>query len=82
MGLTRWNRTMTDKLKTKIKVVKRADAKPVKGKKKAKASPRLAAREMVSTVTGWVSDLKQRKSEETKAALDLLFVVNRRPTES
>lgn len=73
---------MTDKLKPKIKVVKRGEAKAVKGKKKRQASPRMAAREMVSTVTGWVSDLKQRKSEETKAALDLLFVANRQPTES
>jgi hypothetical protein len=29
-----------------------------------------------------VSDLKQRKSTETKAAFDLLFAANQRPNES
>ena len=70
--------------KTKIKIVKRAEANVAKAKKKRKvATPRTAAREMVSTVTEWVSDLKQRKTEETKAAFDLLFAANnRQPRES
>ena len=59
--------------KSNIKVIKKADAvaKP-KAVKKAQTS-REAAREMVSTVTDWVVELKDRKSEETRAALDLLF---------
>lgn len=73
--------------KSKIKVVKRAEAVATRsgGRRKKKvvaASPRAAAREMVSTVTDWVSDLKQRKSSETKAALELLFGSNQRPNES
>ena len=68
--------------KTKIKIVKRAEANVAKSKKKKAATPRTAAREMVSTVTDWVSDLKQRKTEETKAAFDLLFAANRQPRES
>ena len=73
--------------KSKIKVVKRAEAVANRsgGRRKKKAvaaSPRAAAREMVSTVTDWVSDLKQRKSGETKAALELLFGSNQRPNES
>lgn len=68
--------------KKKIKIVKRTDAVAAKSRKRKPASPRMAAREMVSTVTEWVSDLKQRKSEETKAAFDLLFASNRQPSES
>jgi len=69
--------------RTKIKIVKRAEANVAKAKKRKKAvTPRTAAREMVSTVTDWVSDLKQRKTEETKAAFDLLFAANRQPRES
>ncbi|MGE3466147.1 MAG: hypothetical protein AB7J13_04380 [Pyrinomonadaceae bacterium] len=68
--------------KKKIKVVKRGEAaaKPVR-KRKAQ-TPRGAARKIVSNVTGWVTDLKQRKSEETKAAIELLFASNQRPSES
>lgn len=66
--------------KNKIKVVKKLEAQAAKSKVKSKkrqaTSSRAAAREMVSTVTEWVSDLKQRKTEETKAAFDLLFSVN------
>ncbi len=71
--------------KKKIKVVKRTDAvaaKVNKSKMKKAPSPRASAREMVSTVTEWVSDLKQRKGEETKAAFDLLFAANRQANES
>lgn len=69
--------------KSKIKVLKRAEAVASRSVRKKKvASPRAAAREMVSTVTDWVSDLKQRKSTETKAAFDLLFAANQRPNES
>ena len=71
---------MIDKMK--IKIVKRTDAVASQSKKIKAASPRAAAREMVATVTDWVSDLKQRKTEETKAAVDLLFAANRRPRES
>lgn len=68
--------------KAKIKVVKRAEANSAKSRKGKPAKPRNAAREMVSTVTEWVSEVKQRKSEETRAALDLLFSTNRQPNES
>ena len=68
--------------KTKIKIVKRTEAVVPRSKVIKAASPRAAAREMVATVTDWVSDLKQRKTVETKAALDLLFAANQRPRES
>lgn len=69
--------------KSRIKVVKKTDAAAARSKKKRKVvSSRAVAREMVSTVTDWVSDLKQRKTEETKAAFDLLFAAGRLPRES
>jgi len=68
--------------KKKIKVVKRTEAAAAKVAKRKVVTPRATARAMVSIVTDWVADLKQRKGEETKAAFELLFVANRRPTES
>ena len=65
----------------KIKVVKRVDAAASRIGKKKIVSRRAAAREMVSNVTDWVVDLKARKSEETKAAIEMLFAANR-PNES
>lgn len=67
----------------KIKIVKKGEASALKVKKRKKRSmPRNAAREMVSTVSGWVSDFKTRKSAETKAAFDLFRSSNPRPSES
>ena len=68
--------------KSKIKVVKKTEAVTVKPKKRKVVSKRAAAREIVSNVTEWVTDLKQRKTVETKAAFDLLFAANQRPSES
>jgi len=66
---------------TKIKVVKRADV-PVKTAKKPVKTARAAARDMVSTVSDWVTDFRTRKSEETKAAIEQLFPTGPRPSES
>lgn len=66
----------------KIKIVKRTDAVAAKVRKTKVVTRRAAAREMVSNVTGWVADLKARKSEETKAAIEMLFAANQRPNES
>ena len=69
--------------KSKIKIIKRTEATAERvTKRKKPPTARASAREMVSTVTDWVSELKERKSEETKAAFDLLFAANRRPNES
>ncbi|MBP9665212.1 MAG: hypothetical protein KBD94_11360 [Pyrinomonadaceae bacterium] len=61
--------------KAKIKVIKRSEPRPTKRKARVK-STRQTARDLASTVTDWVTDLKERKSEETRAALDLLFTGN------
>lgn len=67
--------------KSKIKVIKKNAAEAPKVKVK-RVSSRAAAREIVSNVTDWVSELKQRKALETKAAIDMLFSSNRQPSES
>ncbi len=69
--------------RSKIKVVKRSEINPdAKSKKLRTVSPRAGAREIVSTVTEWVTDLKQRKTEETKIAIETLLSANRQPRES
>jgi len=63
--------------KAKIKVIKKGELKAVvKAEKPAvqeKNSAKMAAREMVSTVTTWVSDFQQRKRDETRQAIDAFF---------
>ena len=57
----------------KIKVIKKGTkpaAQPVEAEKK---STKQAAREMVSTVTSWVSDFQQRRRVETQQAIEKLF---------
>lgn len=70
------------KEKSKIKVVKRSEAASRPAKAKRAKTSHAVAREMVSTVTDWVTELKDRKSTETKAALELLFGGTQRPRES
>lgn len=63
--------------KAKIKVIKKGELKAAdKSAKPAvveKNSKKQAAREMVSTVTNWVTDFQHRKREETRQAFDMLF---------
>lgn len=60
--------------KAKIKIIKKGQEKkvvaPVIVKKIEK---KVAAREMVSTVSDWVSDFQKRKKEETAEAFKQLF---------
>lgn len=71
---------MTDKLK--VKVIKKGEVKPIKTVAPKTSTPANSAREMVSTVTEWVADFKERKSEETKAAIERFFVAHPRPSAS
>ena len=71
---------MTKKLK--VKVIKKGESRPVaKRVENETRTKRQAARDMVSNVTGWVSDLQTRKREETRAAIEQLFNANPRPSE-
>jgi len=66
----------------KVKVVKKLDAAALKKRSRPAKPTRAKAREVVSTVSEWVTDLRARKSEETKAAIDSLFAGRPRPSES
>ena len=70
------------KMKPKIKIVKRAQAQQLKAKERVRKPKTPATQEMVTTVTGWVADVKQRKNQETKTAFDMLFSSTPRPSES
>ena len=63
--------------KAKIKVIKKAEfkmaEKPVQPVVVEKNTTQVAAREMVSTVTTWVSDFQQRKRDETRQAIEKFF---------
>jgi len=55
----------------KVKVIKKGQIKaPTKAVAKSK---RASAREVVSNVTSWVSDLQTRKRDETKIAIEKFF---------
>ena len=69
--------------KGKVKVIKKGGPKPqVKSVVSESRSKRQAAREMVSNVTGWVSDLQTRKREETRLAFEQLFKSTPQPSET
>jgi uncharacterized protein YutE (UPF0331/DUF86 family) len=60
--------------KAKIKVIKKGEQLKVQRITTVeKKSPQEAAREIVSTVSDWVSDFQQRRREETKQAFEQLF---------
>lgn len=64
---------------TKIKVIKKGEIKaPVKVVTKSK---RASAREVVSNVKGWVTDLQARKRDETKVAIEKFFNQGPQPSE-
>jgi uncharacterized membrane-anchored protein len=60
--------------KGKIKVIKKGAQPVVRTKVEVeKKSTQVAAREMVSNVTNWVTDFQQRRREETKQAIEKFF---------
>jgi phage pi2 protein 07 len=66
----------------KIKVIKKGEVNTVAAPvNKVKVSKREAARDMVSTVSSWVSDLQQKKRNSTKLAIEQLFGQQPRATE-
>lgn len=77
------NKGFKMKEKAKIKVIKKG-VKPVRSSqpKDEVRTKRVAAREMVSTVSNWVSDFQSKKSEGTKLTFDKLFRQGPQPTES
>ena len=65
--------------KAKIKVIKKG-TQAVVAPKVVKNSTKVAAREMVSNVTNWVTDFQQRRREETKQAIEKLFAQQPQPS--
>jgi len=63
--------------KAKIKVIKKGELKTAEKSAKPAVNEskttKTAAREMVSTVTNWVSDFQQRKRDETRQAIEKFF---------
>lgn len=62
--------------KSPIKVIKRgerAQQEQAAPETEQKKSAQETAREMVTTVTGWVNEFQQRRRRETKQALSSLF---------
>jgi hypothetical protein len=69
--------------KMNVKVIKKDEKKaaPAVVKTGAKTTKE-AAREMVSTVTNWVSDFQQRKRDETKVAIEKFLSTRPRPSDA
>ena len=59
--------------KAKIKVIKKSEVKIAEAPVKVEKKTNQAAREMVSTVTNWVSEFQQRRRVETKQAIEKFF---------
>ncbi len=71
---------MTDKLK--IKVIKKDEIKaPETSIIVEKQTKREAAREVVATVTDWVTDFQMRRRSETKTAIEKFLTNNPQPSE-
>jgi len=62
--------------KAKIKVIKKSEVKVAEAPIKIERKTNQAAREMVSTVTNWVSEFQQRRRDETKQAIEKFFPNN------
>jgi predicted solute-binding protein len=61
--------------KRTIKVVKRSqrEQQEAAAQNEVKKSAQQSARDMVTTVTGWVNEFQQRRRDETRQALKTLF---------
>lgn len=61
------------KTKTPIKVIKRGERNRPVQTPEAKKTTKEAARDMVSTVSEWVSEFQQKRRTETRQAIKSLF---------
>ncbi len=68
--------------KAKVKVIKKGEVKTLESTVKIEKKPKqAAAREMVATVSNWVTDFQKRRQVETKQALEKLFSIQPKPSE-
>lgn len=68
--------------KAKVKVIKKGEAQQKGVKVNENRKARVAARQIVNNVSGWVQDLQTKKREAAKLAFDNLFNSGPRPSES
>ncbi len=59
--------------KARVKVIKKKELKDSIEPIIIEQSAKQTAREMVTTVSSWVSDFQHRRREETKQAFEILF---------
>jgi hypothetical protein len=68
--------------KAKVKVIKKDQLKNLEPIEKIDKKPKqAAAREMMATVSNWVSDFQQRRRKETKQAIEKFFSTQPKPSE-
>lgn len=68
--------------KPKIKVIKKNELENTAAPNNAEEKPKpTAAREMVATVSNWVSEFQQRRSRDTKAAIEKFFAAQPKTSE-
>ncbi len=67
--------------KNKIRVIKQKD-RPAPAPRRQRAARPNPARQVVSNVSEWVSEVRERKAKETRAAIDTLFGGGQRLSES
>jgi hypothetical protein len=60
--------------KGSVRVIKRDERKRVEAPEAKPATPRETARDMVATVSNWVSEFQQRRRAETSQAIKTLLV--------
>jgi hypothetical protein len=68
--------------KTPIKVIKRDERNRQEKPEEKPKTTHETAREMVATVSDWVSEFQQKRRTETSNALKILFAETRRPSEA
>lgn len=70
--------------KAKVRVIKKSELKTtelIESTDSINKKPKKAAREMVATVSNWVSDFQHRRREETKQAIEKFFSTQPKPSE-
>ncbi len=68
--------------KKPIRIIKKNERDKAQPAAPKPVGARETAREMVQTVTNWVSELQQTKRQETAEALKMLLTETRRPSEA
>ena len=68
----------------KIKVVKKVDADALRsnGRRRKKKKQPSAARQMITNVTTWVTEVKDRNASDAKTAFDALFSTSSEPSQA